>query len=427
MAVSRSEVLQGTLDLMVLKTLDTMGPVHGYGIARRLEQISEGRLEMNQGAVYPALLRLQERGWIRSERRCARTSTCSPRNTRGAACRLTKRGTRHGARSVASRSSSALRDARFGVRGLARAPALTTVVVLSLALGIGANTAVFSVVNALMLKTLPVRDPDRLVLFGKGDSAGPTNAFPNHSWDLYSYPMFETFRRSAHTFQHGPERVVDFDVDRVRLRLDGLRPGLAEEVQLEAHLDLLAPVELDQRQDLVAALVGPRPLDPARARRSRFVGHGSPLRARGLGGRQKAILIEDSLPASGGGACRRRLRLGRARPPPSAERLAELDEGDEVRSHGLGLGDLGTVEGPWLHRWAQGEAMASRIQIIKGWVDRNGRTHEKIFDVALSDDRRVGIKEGKTIYARGSPRVDAKSSGRPIGRRDGWLPDSEWC
>src|SRR5215470_5800293 len=67
MAESKSEVLQGTLDLMVLKTLDTMGPMHGYGIARRLEQVSENLLEMNQGTLYPALLRLQQRGWIRSE------------------------------------------------------------------------------------------------------------------------------------------------------------------------------------------------------------------------------------------------------------------------------------------------------------------------------------------------------------------------
>jgi transcriptional regulator len=60
----RSEVLQGTLDLMVLKTLDAMGPLHGYGIARRIEQISNGVLELNEGTVYTALLRLQQNGWI---------------------------------------------------------------------------------------------------------------------------------------------------------------------------------------------------------------------------------------------------------------------------------------------------------------------------------------------------------------------------
>jgi PadR family transcriptional regulator, regulatory protein PadR len=62
-----TQVLQGTLDLMVLKTLETMGPQHGYGIARRIEQISENALRLNQGTIYPALLRLRQRGWIRAE------------------------------------------------------------------------------------------------------------------------------------------------------------------------------------------------------------------------------------------------------------------------------------------------------------------------------------------------------------------------
>lgn len=57
-------MLQGTLDLMVLKTLDAMGSLHGYGIARRIEQISDGVLELNEGTVYTALLRLQQNGWI---------------------------------------------------------------------------------------------------------------------------------------------------------------------------------------------------------------------------------------------------------------------------------------------------------------------------------------------------------------------------
>jgi PadR family transcriptional regulator, regulatory protein PadR len=61
---SRANLLQGTLDLMVLQTLDALGPLHGYGIARRIEQISENLLRLNQGTLYPALLRLQQRGWI---------------------------------------------------------------------------------------------------------------------------------------------------------------------------------------------------------------------------------------------------------------------------------------------------------------------------------------------------------------------------
>jgi len=62
-----SEVPYGTLDLMVLKTLDAMSPLHGYGIARRIEQIAQGSLALNQGTIYPALLRLEQKGWIKSE------------------------------------------------------------------------------------------------------------------------------------------------------------------------------------------------------------------------------------------------------------------------------------------------------------------------------------------------------------------------
>ena len=64
MAETRSDILQGTLDLMVLQTLDAMGPLHGYGIARRIEQISEDVLQLNQGTIYASLLRLIQRGWI---------------------------------------------------------------------------------------------------------------------------------------------------------------------------------------------------------------------------------------------------------------------------------------------------------------------------------------------------------------------------
>ena len=64
MGESKSDILQGTLDLMVLKTLDAMGPMHGYGIARRIEQISEEALQINQGTIYLCLIRLVQKGWI---------------------------------------------------------------------------------------------------------------------------------------------------------------------------------------------------------------------------------------------------------------------------------------------------------------------------------------------------------------------------
>ena len=67
MVDKKSEVLQGTLDLMILKTLQALGPLHGFGIARRIEQLSEDVLTLNEGTVYTSLLRLQQQGWIASE------------------------------------------------------------------------------------------------------------------------------------------------------------------------------------------------------------------------------------------------------------------------------------------------------------------------------------------------------------------------
>jgi PadR family transcriptional regulator, regulatory protein PadR len=82
----RSDVLQGTLDLMVLKTLDTLGSMHGYGIAQRIQQVSDNLLQLNQGTLYPALLRLEQRGWITS------TWGVSDNNRRARFYSLTKAG-----------------------------------------------------------------------------------------------------------------------------------------------------------------------------------------------------------------------------------------------------------------------------------------------------------------------------------------------
>ncbi len=67
MAEAKSDILQGTLDLMVLKTHEAMGPLHGYGIARRIEQISEDALQVNQGTIYLCLIRLVQKKWITAE------------------------------------------------------------------------------------------------------------------------------------------------------------------------------------------------------------------------------------------------------------------------------------------------------------------------------------------------------------------------
>jgi PadR family transcriptional regulator, regulatory protein PadR len=67
MSASKLDLLQGTLDVMVLQTLDTMGPLHGYGIARRIEKVSGNEVLLNQGTIYASLVRLQQRGWIISK------------------------------------------------------------------------------------------------------------------------------------------------------------------------------------------------------------------------------------------------------------------------------------------------------------------------------------------------------------------------
>jgi transcriptional regulator len=67
MSAGKSDILQGTLDLIVLKTLETLGPMHGYGLAVRIQQVSVNILQLNQGTLYPALLRLEQKGWIASE------------------------------------------------------------------------------------------------------------------------------------------------------------------------------------------------------------------------------------------------------------------------------------------------------------------------------------------------------------------------
>jgi PadR family transcriptional regulator, regulatory protein PadR len=86
MAADKSEVLPGSLALMVLRTLAVLGPMHGWGIARRIEQVSEGVLELNQGTLYPALLRMEQLGWISTE------WGLSENNRRAKFYAITKRG-----------------------------------------------------------------------------------------------------------------------------------------------------------------------------------------------------------------------------------------------------------------------------------------------------------------------------------------------
>src|SRR5277367_5278703 len=94
-----------------------------------------------------------------------------------------------------------LQDIRYGIRTLLKTPAVTFIAVLSLALGIGANTAIFSIIDALMLRSLPVKDPGRLVLFGNGSWMGIVGGAPGTKTDLISERQLRDFRKASHSFE----------------------------------------------------------------------------------------------------------------------------------------------------------------------------------------------------------------------------------
>src|SRR5437763_1657956 len=91
-------------------------------------------------------------------------------------------------------------DLRFAARMLRKSPSFTAVAVLTLALGIGANTAIFSLMNALLLRNLPVKNPTQLVLFGAGKWGGIMDELPNRSWQLFSFPFYRQLQRENSVF-----------------------------------------------------------------------------------------------------------------------------------------------------------------------------------------------------------------------------------
>ena len=107
MTDSKSDVPYGTLDLLVLKTLDTLGPLHGFGLARRIEQVSQDLITLNQGSIYPALMRLQQQGWIRA------TWGISDANRRAKYYSLTKAGAMQLQKEVENWERTAALVARF--------------------------------------------------------------------------------------------------------------------------------------------------------------------------------------------------------------------------------------------------------------------------------------------------------------------------
>ena len=271
----RRDVQQGTLALMVLKTLDVLGPLHGYGIARRIEQISGDLLAVNQGTLYPLLLKLEQEGAIASEygasdnnrrARFYRLTRSRPppargrdprlaadhraggpvpdRQTRGPPVRAIRRflirllssvsgrrdeqrlreeleehlalqtaeNVRAGLQPAEARRQAMLKlgameaikehyreeqglpffdvlqqDLRYAVRQVRRAPFVTAMATLSLAIGIGANAAIFTLVDRVLLQSLPVSDPHELVFVT--DQRSRRERSPR-----FSYPFYATLR-----------------------------------------------------------------------------------------------------------------------------------------------------------------------------------------------------------------------------------------
>ena len=294
MPENKSDVLQGTLDLMILKTLESMGSLHGYALARRIEQVSSDTLSLNQGTLYPALLRLEQRRWIKSyvghvrhgPPRAAsmlsppaaasrsppkkktgraswlpwRVSSRPPTDTRSTRMhwvyellsRCTsflrrrrldqdldheleahiefaiednmRRGmTREEARRAALRKFGGLTQTRESYRsqrglpfvpascamcvtrfaGCGLRPAFTLTVILTLALGIGANTAIFTLVEGFLLRSLPVSDPQRLYRIGDRNTCCYHGNFESQDgdFDLFSYDLYKRFRQAAPEFE----------------------------------------------------------------------------------------------------------------------------------------------------------------------------------------------------------------------------------
>src|SRR5437899_2753181 len=179
------DVQPGTLALMVLKTLETMGPLHGYGIARRIEQTSGELLSINYGTLYPALLKLEQEGSIASEWGVSEQTREIYRDRRGLPL-----------------VDMLVQDVRLGLRMMRRSPGFTAVVLLVLALGVGANAVMFSVVNTLLLRPLPYPHASELQLVQTlSEDGGPSATAPP---DFYEYRARNRSLRSLSSFYSRP-------------------------------------------------------------------------------------------------------------------------------------------------------------------------------------------------------------------------------
>src|SRR6266436_6390253 len=205
-------LLPGTLDLLILRSL-IAGEMHGLGISRRIQQITGGTFVVKPGSLFPALHRMEEEGWISSfwgeseNNRRAKYYRLTEENIRAGmppkeaqrAARIELGGIEQVKEQVRQKRTgnwlpSVISDCRYGLRQLRRNPGFTAVAVLTLALGIGANTAIFSVVDAVLLRPLPFEAPSRLIAIHEGI---PKMGYPKIG---FSPPDLAIFAREQKSF-----------------------------------------------------------------------------------------------------------------------------------------------------------------------------------------------------------------------------------
>src|SRR5437773_2092568 len=217
-----TDFVQGTLDLLILKTI-SLEPKHGWAIAKRIQQVSQEALQIQQGSLYPALHRLEQQAWIKAECRRAAQRIIGGAAQYKEECRDMRR---------VNFVEDLVQDVRYTIRSLAKSPGFTGVVVATLALGIGANTAIFTIVHGVLLRPLDYPKPDQLMyLTAESPAIGGTRS-------ALSAPEYTEFRQMNQSFaavgaySTGGAAYTTGEVNRTA----GDRPLRVRSISVDAHL-----------------------------------------------------------------------------------------------------------------------------------------------------------------------------------------------